>query len=172
MPCEKTQHLRASKDILKFDGDLCTALRDVLLHKLQMAGALSSFEEPLRYGYFWNQGVKLHHIGGCHFDSGLVTSLGPPLAAVHLRTGGKNRMGKKETCCFGEKEAILCSQKTSPPCKAKMGKERAIEEVVMTRSAPRHFGSARHPSRRREKTHHSSSGRERRNRPKKSYLSE
>ncbi len=22
---------------------------------------------PLRYGYFWNQGVKLHHIGWCHF---------------------------------------------------------------------------------------------------------
>ncbi len=29
-----------------------------------MAGALSSFEEPKRYEYFWNQGVKLHNIGG------------------------------------------------------------------------------------------------------------
>ncbi len=53
-----------------------------LLHKLQMAGTLSSFEEPLRHGYFWNQGVKLHHIGGCHFDSGLVTPLGPPYLGV------------------------------------------------------------------------------------------
>ncbi len=61
-----------------------------------MAGALSSFEEPLRYGYFWNQGVKLHHIGGCHFDSGLVTSLGPPLVFMSacVCDGGAMRL-----CC-------------------------------------------------------------------------
>ncbi len=55
------------EDLFNFGDGLCCALRDLLLHKLQMAGALCSFEEPLRYGYFWNQGVKLHHIGWCHF---------------------------------------------------------------------------------------------------------
>ena len=29
-----------------------------------MAGALSSFQEPLIYGYFWDEGIKLHHIEG------------------------------------------------------------------------------------------------------------
>ena len=102
MPCEKTQHLRVSKDILKFDGDFCTALRDILLHKLQITGALSSFEEPLRYGYFWNQGVKLHHIGGCHFDSGLVTSLWPPLQNI-----SSYRTEKETRTAFALRSAAL-----------------------------------------------------------------
>ncbi len=53
--------------IFEIDGGLCTALGDVLLHKLQMAGALISLGVHQRCGYFWNQGIKLHHIGGCHF---------------------------------------------------------------------------------------------------------
>ncbi len=59
--------------MLEFGGDLCTVLSDILLHKLEMAGGLSSLEEGLRYGYFWNQGIKLHHIGGCHFGLGSGT---------------------------------------------------------------------------------------------------
>ncbi len=67
MPCGISQDLRPPKDILEFGDDLCTALSNILLHKLEMDGGLSSLEEDLRYGYFWNQGIKLLHIGGCHF---------------------------------------------------------------------------------------------------------
>ena len=84
MPGENFTDLGLLEDLFSFVDGLCSALRDVLLHKLQMAGALSSFEEPLRYWYFLNQGVKLHHIGGCHFDSGLLPSLAPPLTIVAI----------------------------------------------------------------------------------------
>ncbi len=51
----------------------CAVLSDILLHKLEMDGGLSSLEEGQRYGYFWGQGIKLHHLGGCHFGLGSDT---------------------------------------------------------------------------------------------------
>ncbi len=60
-----------------------------------MACALSSFWEAPKPLYFWNQGIKLHLIGGCHFDSGLVTPLSPPamqqeiLKKQHYRNWGR-----------------------------------------------------------------------------------
>ena len=79
VPFGISSNLMPPGDILEFDGDLCTALWDVLLHKLKMAGALISLEVHQRYGYFWNQGIKLHHIGGCHFWFGSDTLIRAPL---------------------------------------------------------------------------------------------
>ncbi len=79
MPCIISHILRSPGDILEFGADICTVLSDILLHKLKMAGGLSSLEEGLRYGYFWNQGIKLNHIGGCHFGLGSDTYKGAGL---------------------------------------------------------------------------------------------
>ena len=106
---------------------------------LKMVGALISLEVHQRYGYFWIQGIKLHHIGGCHFLFGSDTLIGAPLmgwregqeergfaaaapggsssnqsASTSLQNGGGAKgewwgITGKAWCCGGKGEECSCA---------------------------------------------------------------